>query len=106
MRRAGLLASKLRGTRLKYLPFWVCACILTALSWHPFPTGDKSVDNQPLETDEEIRDRLRKFARAIKSAGLLGDTAAAVGEEREAGSASLPDDGLPPMINTVPQVDR
>jgi hypothetical protein len=65
---------------------------------------DFEVDNGPA-TDEEIRDRLRKFAQNLRSFGLLGDTAANVGEAREAGDTT-PSDGLAPMVNTVRQIDR
>jgi hypothetical protein len=62
-------------------------------------------DDRPL-TDEEVRERLKRFARSLRSAGLVGDTAANVGESREADISQDPNDGLPPMMNSVPQVDR
>jgi hypothetical protein len=68
------------------------------------------MDNQPTDdrplTDEEVRERLKRFARSLRSAGLVGDTAANVGESREANINQDPNDGLPPMMNSVPQVDR
>mgnify|MGYP003147056897 CR=1 FL=1 len=66
---------------------------------------DQPSDDRPL-TDEEVRERLRKFARSLRSAGLVGDTAANVGKSREADVDQDPNDGLPPMMNSVPQVDR
>lgn len=56
-------------------------------------------------TDEEVRSRLSEFARMLRSFGLLGDTAANVGESREAGGDN-PSDGMAPMVRSVPQVDR
>lgn len=63
-----------------------------------------NVNESPL-TDEEVRARLSRFAKALRSYGLLGDTAANVGESREAGNTT-PDDGLAPMVRTVRQPDR
>lgn len=56
-------------------------------------------------TDEEVRSRLSQFAKMLRSYGLIGDTAANVGDSREAGGQT-PKDGMAPMVRSVPQVDR
>jgi len=66
---------------------------------------DNIDDGRPI-SDDEIRQRLRRFAQDLRSYGLLGDSAATVGQDREAGSTALPSDGLAPMTRTVRQVDR
>jgi len=58
-------------------------------------------------TDDEVRERLRQFAAVLREVGLLGASAASVGEAREAGPAVRnPLDGLAPNIRSVPQPDR
>ena len=55
-----------------------------------------------------VRTNLDYLSRLLRSAGFIGDTAAEVGEAREA-VISIPNplsDGLAPMIRSVPQQDR
>lgn len=66
---------------------------------------DNTIEDRPV-SDDEIRRRLSRFAQNLRSYGLLGDTAANVGQDREAGGEVAPSDALAPMTRTVRQVDR
>ena len=66
-----------------------------------FPTASDFSENG-------VRTNLDYLSRLLRSAGFIGDTAAEVGEAREA-VISIPNrlsDGLAPMIRSVPQQDR
>jgi len=59
-------------------------------------------------SEEAVRARLRKLTQLLRDAGFIGDTAAGVGEAREA-QITIPNplsDGMAPMIRAVPQQDR
>lgn len=66
-----------------------------------FPTASDYSENG-------VRTNLDYLSRLLRSAGFIGDTAAGVGDAREA-VISIPNplsDGLAPMIRSVPQQDR
>lgn len=69
---------------------------------------DNTQPATPVAGDEQIRDRINYFTAQLRKAGLIGATAAEVGQDREPSfdPASHLTGGLAPMIKSKPQPDR
>jgi len=69
---------------------------------------DNTQPATPIAGDEQIRDRINYFTAQLRKAGLIGATAAEVGQDREPSldPASPLKGGPSPMIKSKLQPDR